>query len=107
MFGDSLNVYERAEASKNVTTKNYDSEWKHFMTWVDKHGHRWGVSTQEVVDSSLSSSAMDYLMAEYVSNRHNLTVKKREQVIVRLDPNTIGPVVSRLCSMVAKKTDYR
>ena len=107
VFGDSLNVYERAAASKNVNTKNYDAEWKRFITWVDKHGQRWGVTTQEVVDSSLSSSAMDYLMAEYVSNRHNLTAKRREQVIVRLDPNTIGPLVSRLCSMVARITDYR
>ena len=107
VFGDDLDVHGRAEMSRNVTTKKYDHEFNLFVDWVDKHGKKWGVTSQDILTSSLTSSGLDYLLAEYISNRYNMTVHRREGIIVRLDPNTIRPTVSRLCSVIERQTDYR
>ena len=107
VFGDDLDVHERAAVSKNVKTKKYDDEFNQFITWVDKHGHKWNATSQEILSNSISSTALDYLMAEYVSNRYNITVFRKHNILVRLDPNTIRPVVSRLCSVIERRTDYR
>ena len=107
MFGDDLDVHERAERSKLVSTKNYDSEWRFFLSWLDKHGHKLGLCTDDMLNSRLSSSGMDYLLAEYLSNRYNMTAQRQQGIIVRLDPNTMGSTVSRLTSMVERNTDYR
>ena len=60
-----------------------------------------------ILTNSLSAAGMDYLLSEYLSNRYNMTVWRLEGVIVRLDPNTVGPVFSSLISVIEQKTDYR
>ena len=40
VFGDNMDVYERAEMSRHVESRGYDREWKHFNRWLDKHGHK-------------------------------------------------------------------
>ena len=107
IFGDDLDVYERAEASRNVTTKDYDNEWKRFQAWLHVNGPKYGVTIEHLFENKLTSSGLDYLLAEYVSNRHNITVRRRDNIIVRLDPNTLAPLVSRLCSMIERNTQYR
>ena len=107
IFGDDIDVYERAAASKNVNTKDYESEWRHFKSWVARNGHRWELSVQDILENRLTSHGLDFLMAQYIANRHNMTVKKREDAIVRLDPNTLRPLMSRLCAMIERNTDYR
>ena len=107
VFGDGLDVFERAQETKIVNTPNYDREWKHFCKWLGEQGHRWGVELDNILTNSLSAAGMDYLLSEYLSNRYNMTVWRQEGVIVRLDPNTVGPVFSSLISVIEQKTDYR
>ena len=90
-----------------MKTKWYNSVWNLFVEFLNKYGNNWGVNVSYVLENRLSSTGLDYLLAVYFSNRYNLTVKKQLDVIVRLDPNTVGPTVSKLCSVIEKLTDYR
>ena len=90
-----------------MKTKRYNSEWNLFVKFLNKHGNNWGVNVFDVLENRLSRTRLDYLLAVYFSNSYNLKVKKQLDVIVRLDPNTVGPTVSKLCSVIEKLTDYR
>ena len=81
-FNESLTIFERAQRGKKVSTKNYDAEWRHFHTWVDQHGHRWGVKFDDIMEGKLSSCGLDYLLSEYLSNRFNMTAYRQ----VKLTP---------------------
>ena len=107
IFEDDLDVYQRAEEGKAVKTKNYDSEWKYFLKYLKDNYHKWNVKESDIVENKVSSEGLDYLLANYISNRHNITAQKKHGIIVRLDPNTIGPIVSKLSSTIEKLTDYR
>ena len=80
-FNDQLNILERAARGKIVDTPHYESEWKHFDNWLTQQGHRWGVCTQDILDNKLSSAALDYLMADYMSNRYNMTVYRQVKLL--------------------------
>lgn len=120
-FGETLTLEQQAKRGLKVSTADYDAEFKRFIKWVDEYGK--GVTKDDVLESRLSSSGMDYLMADYLGKRFNLTVLRQvitstkfvhstnlimqEGIAVRVDPNTLGPLVSRLTSMIEQKTDYR
>ena len=107
VFEDDLDMYQRAEEGKAVKTKNYDCEWKYFLKFLKNNYHKWNVKESDIVKNKVSSEGLDYLLANYISNRHNITAQKKHGIIVRLDPNTIGPVVSKLSSTIERLTDYR
>ena len=85
VFGDDLDIFEQADRGRHVKTANYDSEWKLFLNWIEKQGKRWGVRPDDMLENKLSSAGLDYLIAEYLSNRHNISAYKKVEQNSKID----------------------
>ena len=105
-FGETLSIEDIAKRGRTKKTAKYDAELPKMYKWLAEYGPK-DVTPADIQSGKAESAVVDYVLSEYLSKRYNLTVYKDSGIIIRLDPNTFGPLVSRLVSALESQTDYR
>jgi len=87
------------------THAKMNREWLAFKSFViaRKTKTKW----DKLLASEISSEEVDHLISDFLFARVNKTHFSKTGVKVRLDPNTMGSLVSRLLGMIQKNTNYR